>query len=171
MTEDLGTFVDHDGRPAVRFVRTYEHPIARIWAAVTEPSELSAWFPSSVTVEPRVGGVIWFSSDPNQPDDAGVVLEWEPPTRFAFTWGGDELHFDLRTVGETTELTLTNVLEARDTASRNAAGWSVCLTELRAHVTGGNAHGPHSDSAPAWEPIYAAYIDAGMPSGAAIPGR
>jgi hypothetical protein len=29
----LGTYVERDGRPAVRLLRTYPHPIDRVWAA------------------------------------------------------------------------------------------------------------------------------------------
>jgi hypothetical protein len=62
------------------------------------------------------------------------------------------------------------VLEARDTAARSAAGWSVCLAELDKHVSGTGAGGPHSDTAEPWRPYYDAYAGDGMPSGAAIPG-
>ena len=47
---DRGTYIEHDGRPAVRFRRTYPHPIQRVWAAVTEPEELSHWFPAAVEI-------------------------------------------------------------------------------------------------------------------------
>ena len=63
-TTDLGSYVEHEGRPAVRFVRTYPHPVERVWRAVSDPAELAHWFPSAVTVEPREGGRITFSDDP-----------------------------------------------------------------------------------------------------------
>jgi uncharacterized protein YndB with AHSA1/START domain len=33
---DLGSYLEYDGRPAVRFQRTYTHTIDRVWAAVTD---------------------------------------------------------------------------------------------------------------------------------------
>jgi uncharacterized protein YndB with AHSA1/START domain len=45
---DLGTYVELDGRPAVRFVRTYPQPIERVWQAITTPEGLARWFPSKV---------------------------------------------------------------------------------------------------------------------------
>lgn len=33
-----------DGRPAVRFSRTYDHPIDRVWQFVTDVDELAHWF-------------------------------------------------------------------------------------------------------------------------------
>lgn len=168
---DRGTYIEYDGRPAVRFQRTYPHPIERVWAAVTEPDELSHWFPCAVQMEPRAGGTIEFSDDPNMQPRSGTVLVFDPPRRFAFSWAGDELHFGLAAVGNSDcRLTLINILEARNTAARNAAGWTVCLAELDKHLRGAAADGPHSDTAEPWRGHYDAYVADGMPSGAEIPG-
>ena len=164
---DHGTYVEHDGRPAVRFTRRYPHPAERVWAAVSEPAGLRHWFPSRVELEPRVGGRIAFRDDPNLPEEtSGTVLAYDPPRALAFTWGGDELHLTVEPDGEGAVLTLLNVLEARDTAARNAAGWTVCLAELEAHLQGT----PQSADAEPWQQLYRAYVAAGMPSGAPIPG-
>jgi uncharacterized protein YndB with AHSA1/START domain len=168
---DRGTYVEHDGRPAVRFTRRYPHPAERVWAAVSEPAGLRHWFPSQVELEPRVGGRIAFRDDPNMPEEtSGTVLAYDPPRVLAFTWGGDELHLTVEPDGDGAVFTLLNVLEARDTAARNAAGWTVCLTELEKHLRGARADGPHSAAAAPWQELYAAYVAAGVPSGAPIPG-
>jgi uncharacterized protein YndB with AHSA1/START domain len=167
---DRGTYIERDGRPALRFERTYSHPIARVWAAIAEPDGLSHWFPSAVKIERRPGGTIEFAGDPNAPATTGTILLFDPPCRLAFTWGGDELHFELEPIGESScKLVLTNVLETRDTAARNAAGWSVCLAELDKHLSGAGGDGPHSDTAESWRPLYDAYVADGVPCGAAIP--
>ena len=167
---DRGTYLEHDGRPAVRFVRRYPHPAQRVWAAVSEPAGLRHWFPSSVELEPRTGGRIAFHDDPNLPATAGTVLAYDPPRRLAFTWGGDELHLTVEPDGDAAcTLTLLNVLEARDATARNAAGWAVCLAELEKHLRGDTADGPHSATAEPWQEHYAAYVAAGVPSGAPIP--
>ena len=167
---DRGTYVEHEGRPAVRFVRRYPHPAERVWAAVSEPTELLHWFPSRVELEPRTGGRIAFHDDPHMPPSEGTMLAYDPPRRLAFTWGGDELHLTVDPDGDRAcTLTLLNVLEARDTAARNAAGWAVCLAELEKHLSGATADGPQSDTAEPWQEHYAAYVAAGVPSGAPIP--
>lgn len=161
-----------DGRPAVRFERVCDHPVQRVWALVTDPAGLAHWFPSpTITLDLVVGGTIRFSGDPHMPDlvSAGEILAVDAPRRFAFTWGGDELHFDLEPLGPNrTRFTLTNVLEAGNTAARNAAGWDVCLAALDAHADGRPAPGA---AAPSWRDRYAAYLAAGLPSGAPVPGR
>ena len=50
---DRGTYLEYDGRPAVRFQRSYPYPLQRLWAAVTEPDELKHWFPFRVSMQPR----------------------------------------------------------------------------------------------------------------------
>jgi len=137
---DLGSYVEHDGRPAVRFQRTYDHSIARVWAAVTEPD-----------------------------DRTGTVLAFEPPRYLAFTWGDDELHLHLEPVAEGCRLTLIDVLTERDEAARNGAGWHVCLDELTKRLDGIASDGPHGATTTPWQPTYAAYVAAGLPSGAPIP--
>jgi uncharacterized protein YndB with AHSA1/START domain len=167
---DLGTSIDVDGRPAVRFMRTFAHPIDRVWSAVTAPEELVRWFPAHVDIELRVAGDITFSGDPHVEDRPGTVLVCDPPHHLGFTWGDDELYFDLEDVGDGyCRFTLTNVLSTADAAARNAAGWSVCLGELDKHMAGEHAGGPHSESARPWRPLYDAYRAAGMASGADIP--
>jgi uncharacterized protein YndB with AHSA1/START domain len=159
---DLGTYLEYNGRPAVRFERTYPHPIDRVWAAVSEPEGLAGWFPSKVEIEARAGGTITFSGDAKLDDATGVVLAFDPPRRLSFTWGADELHFELEPVGRgRCRLVLINVLGDRSAAARNAAGWSVCLAELDKVLA----------ESVTWQDYYDAYVATGMPSGAPIPGR
>jgi uncharacterized protein YndB with AHSA1/START domain len=167
---DRGTYVEHLGRPAVRFQRTYGHPVEKVWAAVATPEGLAHWFPSTVALEPHAGGKITFTDDPNMEGTAGEVLVFDPPRRLAFTWGGDEMHFELEETPGGCRLTMINVLEARDTAARNAAGWTVCMVELEKALAG-KAAGPHTETAVPWRPIYEEYVTSGMPSGAPIPGE
>jgi uncharacterized protein YndB with AHSA1/START domain len=167
---ELGTYVEIDGRPAVRFVRSYPHTIGRVWSAVATAEGLAHWFPSAVTIELRTGGRVTFSGDAAAGDGSGTVLVCEPPRHLAFTWGEDELRFDLEPIGDDgCRLTLVNLLGRRDAAARNAAGWSVCLAELDRHVTGEQGGGPHGEQALPWHPLYQRYVADGMPSGAPIP--
>jgi uncharacterized protein YndB with AHSA1/START domain len=168
---DLGRYLEVDDRPAVRFERVYPHPIERVWSAISAPEELGRWFPSSVDLEPRVGGKVAFSGDPNVDGSVGKVLRFDPPHHLAFTWGDDELHLDLEDLEATQcRLVLTNILSERDSAARNASGWTVCLGELDAVIAGKPNDGPHSDAnVTAFQPLYEQYVAAGLPSGAPIP--
>lgn len=166
---DLGSYLEHDGRPAIRFQRIYPHPIERVWSAVTEPEDLTHWFPSAVHLERRTGGEVIFTGDPYTEDQTGTVLAFEPPHYLAFTWGNDELHLHLEPLGEGCQLTLIDVLTQRDEAARNGAGWHVCLDELAKRLAGVPSGGPHGATTTPWKPTYDAYVAAGLPSGAPIP--
>jgi uncharacterized protein YndB with AHSA1/START domain len=79
MTEaGLARFLD---RFTIEYVRTYAHPVDRVWRAVTDPAEFGQWFIPG-ELEPRVGGAYRFRSY----DDGfkGVVLAIEPPRRVRF---------------------------------------------------------------------------------------
>ncbi len=167
---DPGTYVELDGRPAVRFVRTYPHPIGRVWTAVTTPEGLARWFPAQVEVDLRPGGIVTYRGDPYTEHRPGRVLVCDPPMHLAFTWGDDELTFQLEsTEGGGCRFTLFDLLDGRDSAARNAAGWDVCLDALDRHLAGEPSDGPHSSAAMPWRPRYDAYVAAGLPSGAHIP--
>lgn len=164
-----GTYLELDGRPAVRLERRYGHPVERVWAAIINPDETRHWFPSTLVVEPRAGGVVEFSGDPHTPDSTGTVLAFDPPHRLEFTWGGAEVRFSLAPDGDGCVLTLINVLEATDTAARNAAGWTVCVLELDKFLNGVPATGPHGGTTAPFEQIYQEFVRTGVPSGAPIP--
>ena len=55
-----GELLERDGRFELRFVRELDHPVARVWEAVTSPEGLSAWFPFDVVGERRAGAALEF---------------------------------------------------------------------------------------------------------------
>ena len=148
MTEH-GTYETIDGRPALRFERRLAHPVEEVWRAITEPEGLAAWYPG----------------DPPADED---VITREPPRRLAFSWGDDELRFELEPQGDACLLTFTHLLAERDAAARNAAGWQVCLDRLAAHLAGEDVQAPGSEPTDEWRGHYEAYVARGLPSGAPI---
>jgi uncharacterized protein YndB with AHSA1/START domain len=166
-----GTYEEAEGRPAVRFVRELRHPREAVWRMVTDPSELAYWFPCEVELELRAGGPMRFVFSPDFAID-GVVLECDPPARFAFRWGGDVLAFTLDEHAGGTRLTMLHVLneEGAPGAAKTAAGWHLCLDAMEERLAGGT---PAADRdgrpTPAWTARYAEYQAAGVPSGAEVP--
>ena len=111
---NLGTFM---GRYALQHTRIYPHPIERVWRAVTDAKELSAWYVPEWTVDPRLGGA-WSFSYGNPTLEAlegfeqgfghGVITAWEPPRLVDY---GGEHRFELTRVEGGTRLDWTQTID------------------------------------------------------------
>jgi uncharacterized protein YndB with AHSA1/START domain len=169
-----GAYETIENQPALRFERRLSHPVETVWRAITESDELEHWFPSRVEVdELRLGAEMTFRFE-NMPLDApsemaGRVTEFDPPRRFAFYWGEDHLRFELEPVAGSEDaclLRLTVLLDGREKAARDSAGWHVCLDRLERQLAGADAGGRE-----AWRELYEEYQRRGVPAGAPIPGE
>ena len=165
-----GAYDPIENRPALSFERCLSHPVEVVWRAITEADELEHWFPSRVEVDELGPGAEMTFTFENMPiEDApmtmtGRVTELDPPRRFAFTWGEDHLRFELEPVADEDAcvLRLTVLLDARDKAARDAAGWHVCLDRLEQWLGGRGVNGE-------WRGYYDEYQRRGVPAGAPIP--
>src|SRR5271166_926308 len=128
---------DENGRSALRFERTLPYPAERVWQALTTHDELSAWHPTPFELERVAGGQIRFLATAGGPEmPPGRVLAYDPPHRLAYTWGDDELRFELRRHDGCCLLRLTHVFGDRLKAARDAAGWHLCLDALSSSLAG-----------------------------------
>ncbi|GAA2440311.1 hypothetical protein GCM10010191_64960 [Actinomadura vinacea] len=77
-----GTATLRDGRALLRFERRLRHPAERVWRALTDPDEISAWL-ARAHLEPKVGGAFelrWLNSGDEEPAIArGTVTAFDPP--------------------------------------------------------------------------------------------
>ena len=80
---DEGTIeISPEGRAVLRFERHLDHPIDRVWAAVSTPEQMEAWLAFKVRLEPDVGGTIslWLGDSRSEsPIFAGRVTVFDPP--------------------------------------------------------------------------------------------
>ena len=124
-----------EGQPVLRFRRRYGQDIERLWRALSEDSELSAWFPCSVRLEQQIGGTIEFRF-PGQEPDQGKVLELDPPHLLAFSWDQEVLRWRLQPDAGGSLLMLTNTIQDPAKVANVAAGWHGCLEQLAAFLDG-----------------------------------
>jgi uncharacterized protein YndB with AHSA1/START domain len=174
-----GTLVSIDGKPALRFERRYRHPMERVWRAISDPVEMSKWFPSNVEGERAVGAELVFADDaqraaaraagePTRDDGPAIhgrVVTYDPPKVFSFTWGGELLRFELVPHGTETVLVFTQLLSHQSVAARNGSGWHMCLGLLDHFLGVDDAGEP-----PSWTDVYDDYLERigpgiGVPSG------
>ena len=169
---DRGTHIEHDGRPAVRFERTFRHPVERVWRAISDPAELPAWFPSKVEYEQRGRRARCRSPATRTPPVSRAAPCW-PGTRPA-TW---------RSPGARTSCTSPSrrstaaAASSWSTSSRTPASRAMERRRLarlprraRRRWCGGEPNdGPHAEAATAWQPLYDGYVAAGFDHRAPLP--
>src|SRR5438874_1850590 len=112
------TLETEDGRPVLRMTRRLAHPPQLVWQALTEPDQLSQWYPFRVAeMDLRVGGKIRFDDDHGMTIDA-VITDLDPPKVFAFSQhappqmpreSDDLIRFELRPDGAGSVLVFTQV--------------------------------------------------------------
>jgi uncharacterized protein YndB with AHSA1/START domain len=56
----------------------------RVWELLTDPGELTRWWPDAAELEPRLGGRVVLGFGPGNVH--GEVTQWEPPRALGFTW-------------------------------------------------------------------------------------
>jgi uncharacterized protein YndB with AHSA1/START domain len=129
---------------AVRFLRTLPGPPERVWEYLTDCRKLSAWFGEDGSIEPHEGGAIRFM----QGHIRGVVTQWKPPRRLAYTWNvfspGETdspypesyLTFDLEPDGAQVRLTLMHLPILERFEKQNMMGWHTFLDILVAAARG-----------------------------------
>ncbi len=170
-TTDNGTYLEVDDRPAVRFERVYDHPVEQVWEAISDPAQMRHWFPSpDVAHDAREGGSITLSGDPYASDaKTSRVLVWDPPHRFGFEWGDDELFFTLTEVDDGCRLELVDILSTDGAAARNAAGWEMCLGHLDRVVAGTWQASPSDGGMAEFLPVLEKYKTRGLPDDGWLP--
>lgn len=148
----------------LRFTRELDHPVPRVWQAVTDPAHLAAWFPQRITGGWLAGSPLTFS-DPQgrSPDFGGVVLACEPPSLLEFRWGPDVLRLEITARGAGCTLTLLDTFGELGKAARDAAGWHVCLEALASHLDA--APGPPRNR---WAEVHDGYVSSLGPETSAI---
>jgi uncharacterized protein YndB with AHSA1/START domain len=156
-----GTLETIDGRPALRFERTLDHSIERVWRAISTPEELGQWFPAAAPWTPTTGETFEAFGM------AGEVIVADPPHRLTWSFGGERYSFELTAADDGCRLVFTHVFDDRTRAAQTAAGWDAYLSRLEPHLSGRylseeEAHQP-------WEAVHERYAESfGIDPG---PGR
>lgn len=127
-----GTLETIDGRRALRFERFLPHASERVWRAVTEPEELSAWFVATPPWTPSPRETFEAHGQP------GRITTLEAPRVIAWEWGQERYSFELHPEGDGCKLVFLHFFdESMGPGGQHAAGWESYLNRLDALLAGG----------------------------------
>jgi uncharacterized protein YndB with AHSA1/START domain len=120
--------------------RDLRHPPAAVWAALTEPDQLVAWAPFTAGRDLGTAGDATLAMidgvDGERVELAVTVTRAEPPTLLEYSWGPDDLRWELAATAGGTRLTLRHRVGSRDDLARAAAGWHLCFDVLERLLAG-----------------------------------
>lgn len=120
-------------------VRDLRHPPALVWDALTDPAQLVEWAPFDADRNLAARGPVTLTTvgAPTPNVAKCEVLRTEPPRLLEYTWGGNDLRWELEAQGAGTRLTLWTHIP-KGFIAWGAAGWHVCFDVLERHL----AHEP-----------------------------
>jgi len=142
-----------DERTSLQIRRTYNAPVAAVYAAWTDPQQLNDWMAPSddfgkteATVDLRAGGryrVVMHGPDGEVHRVGGVYREVVPNRKLVYTWAWEStpereslVTVEFKPSGDGTELVLTHQrfadTEARD---KHQHGWNGCLERFERYLS------------------------------------
>ena len=151
MESRLATLTTRDGRPTLRFERRLPHSPERVWKAITDPEELSHWFPARMETDLEVGAPITFifEEDVGADPGEGEILEIDRPRLLVYTWRDDVLRWEIVPDGEGCRLIFQHTLGDQGggklAAGRDAPGWDACFDALEARLAGRSVEHPRPE--------------------------
>ena len=144
----------------VRFERSLDHPVEQVWAALTEPERLAAWWGrADLSLVPGGRFVLeWINTDDHGHRAVmhATITELQPPALLELT--GDlhgVLRFELLPDGAGTHLSFSSTLALpEEFRAKVLAGWHFHLDALARSLDG-----QPTDLArlPGWEELHARY--------------
>lgn len=132
------------------FERYLNHPVEKVWAALTEPDRMRAWFAAADQLEMESGGAVelrWLNTDleGNTAVARGKITELDPPTVIEYDTdihGLIRWQLEPQSDGCILRLTVTNDLPEEYIAIV-LAGWHVHLDFLEEALDGQEVDWPN----------------------------
>jgi|GEM_PF-2819463 len=115
--------------------RSYAESVVRVWAAISNQDEISAWMQYPTTLEPHPGGAIHIDFSTQGSLD-GVVCNFEPLRLLVYTWGDSQVKWEIEETSGETRLHLAHIGVRPELVAGLGAGWHAFLDQLEDHLTG-----------------------------------
>ena len=138
------------------------HPPAMVWKALTDPAHLREWAPFDADGDlGTTGSTVKLTTvgTPQPYVSETKVTRAEEPYVLEYSWGGNDMKWELEDYDGGTRITLWASINRRYIAM-GAAGWQICLDVLDHHLTGtplGRIAGPEAMQFGGWQQLNAEY--------------
>lgn len=133
-----GAAVSKEGNQwTLTIVRDLRHPPATVWRALTDPAQLREWAPFDADRDMGAEGPVKLSTvgTPTPQVSETTVKRAESPRVLEYSWGGQDIKWELEPVETGTRLTLWHKIDRRF-VSMGAAGWQICFDVLDRFLAG-----------------------------------
>jgi uncharacterized protein YndB with AHSA1/START domain len=156
-----GTLEHRGDHQVIRFERRLDHPVERVWRALTQPDEIERWL-AVAELDLVEGGTVvltWQNTDEdgNTAVARGTVSALDPPHVIEFdTDIHGRLRWELEPDGDGTALTFTAEAQLPEEYELQVlAGWHIHLDHLEHVLDGGTIDWPNWDCEhkPDWDGI------------------
>lgn len=162
-----GARIDKDGDNwTLVLVRDLRHTPENVWKALTDPEQLREWAPFDADRSLAAPGRVTLHTIGTPQSSETVIKRAEAPRLLEYSWGGNDLRWQLEPNGAGTRLTLCHNIDRRY-ISWGAAGWHLCFDVIDHYLAGdplGRMVGPELVNDPHWQQLqkeYAAQFEAG----------
>jgi uncharacterized protein YndB with AHSA1/START domain len=118
-------------------VRELRHSPTKVWQALTDPAQLREWAPFDADRSLDGAGPVKLSTvgTPSPQVSETRVKRAEAPRLLEYSWGDNDLRWELEPLDQGTRLTLWHNIN-RKFIAMGAAGWHVCFDVLDRHLAG-----------------------------------
>ncbi|HKI06272.1 MAG TPA: SRPBCC family protein [Thermoanaerobaculia bacterium] len=112
-------------------VRNLKHPPTKVWQALTDPAHLAEWAPFDADRNLGTVGPVTLSTvgAPKPQVSETQVKRADAPRLLEYSWGGNDMRWELEPQGAGTRLTLWHNID-KGFISMGAAGWHICFDVL-----------------------------------------
>jgi uncharacterized protein YndB with AHSA1/START domain len=113
-------------------VRELRHPPEKVWQALTDPVQLHEWAPFDADRSlGSAGSTVKLTTvgAPAPHVTETTVTRADAPTLLEYSWGGQDIRWELEALNGGTRLTLWHTIDRRF-ISMGAAGWHICFDVL-----------------------------------------
>lgn len=159
-----GAEVRQDGdRWTLVVVRDFPHAPEHVWSALTEPDQLRQWAPFDTDRGLGTTGAAARLTTVGAPQahvTDTIVTHAEAPRLLEYSWGGNDLRWQLEAIRTGTRLTLWHNIDRRYIAM-GAAGWHICLDVLDRALSRdpiGRIVGPDAMQVDGWPQLHQGYV-------------